>query len=219
MPSERSKPSEITGEHAARSEVRSISLATCCKPFCTTTSVTGSIAMLSASVRISGRRKSAEGADGDLEVAERVDADVVAGLDHRRRIELLHDGGALELGADSELLAAVDRRLVPPAVEPHRPPGRRAHTASRSRLQRDEAVERHGPAPPDDRGAQAHDLGPHLAELHLEALPVGALEGSRQLLACEVGARDRHGQDMSLADELHVRLVGDAHRLDLHALA
>src|SRR5882672_10597907 len=43
MPSERSKPSEITGENAARSNVRSISLATCCRPFCTTTSVTGSI--------------------------------------------------------------------------------------------------------------------------------------------------------------------------------
>src|SRR5262245_703178 len=46
MPSERSKPSEITGENAARSKVRSISLATCCKPFWTTTSVTGSIAVI-----------------------------------------------------------------------------------------------------------------------------------------------------------------------------
>src|SRR5438067_6939282 len=43
MPSERSKPSEMTGEKAARSNVRSISLATCCRPFWTTTSVTGSI--------------------------------------------------------------------------------------------------------------------------------------------------------------------------------
>src|SRR5260370_21399315 len=46
MPSERSKPSEMTGENAARSKVRSISLATCCRPFCTTTSVTGSIASI-----------------------------------------------------------------------------------------------------------------------------------------------------------------------------
>src|SRR6185295_13285927 len=46
MPSERSKPSEMTGEKAARSNVRSISLATCCRPFCTTTRVTGSIAAM-----------------------------------------------------------------------------------------------------------------------------------------------------------------------------
>src|SRR5262249_2107140 len=46
MPSERSKPSEMTGENAARSNVRSISLATCCSPFWTTTSVTGSIASI-----------------------------------------------------------------------------------------------------------------------------------------------------------------------------
>src|SRR3984893_18551352 len=46
MPSERSKPSEITGEKAARSKVRSISLATCCRPFCTTTRVTGSTASM-----------------------------------------------------------------------------------------------------------------------------------------------------------------------------
>src|SRR5688572_1649100 len=48
MPSERSNPSEMTGEKAARSKVRSISLATCCKPFCTTTSVTGSIASVAS---------------------------------------------------------------------------------------------------------------------------------------------------------------------------
>src|SRR5712691_7377021 len=46
MPSERSKPSEMTGENAARAKVRSISLATCWRPFCTTTSVTGSIATI-----------------------------------------------------------------------------------------------------------------------------------------------------------------------------
>src|ERR671923_2212708 len=46
MPSDRSKPSEMTGENAARSKVRSISLATCCRPFWTTTSVTGSIACI-----------------------------------------------------------------------------------------------------------------------------------------------------------------------------
>src|SRR5262245_8701742 len=49
MPSERSNPSEITGEKAARSKVRSISLATCWRPFCTTTSVTGSTAAMDRS--------------------------------------------------------------------------------------------------------------------------------------------------------------------------
>jgi hypothetical protein len=39
-----------------------------------------------------------------------------------------------------------------------------------------------------------------------------------QVLACEVGPRHRHGQHVGLPDELHVRLVLDAHRLDLHPL-
>src|SRR5262245_35785889 len=122
MPSERSKPSEMTGENAARSKVRSISLATCCNPFCTTTSVTGSIAMMSA---LSSQRT-----DRDLEVAERVDPHAVARLDHGGAVELLHDRGPGELGAEAELLAAVDRRVLPAAVEPrsaalrgHRPAG------------------------------------------------------------------------------------------------
>src|SRR3990167_9292153 len=88
MPPERSKPSEITGEKAARSKVRSISLATCCNPFCTTTRVTGSIAFMA--------ELPSQGPDGDLEVAERVHAHAVAGLDHRRRVELLHDGRRTE---------------------------------------------------------------------------------------------------------------------------
>src|SRR6476660_7329903 len=60
MPSERSKPSEMTGENAARSKVRSISLATCCRPFCTTTSVTGSIASLLFIVFMGGLARDAQ---------------------------------------------------------------------------------------------------------------------------------------------------------------
>src|SRR5215831_18361781 len=99
MPSERSKPSEMTGEKAARSNVRSISLATCCRPFCTTTSVTGSIGVMARSL-------SSQGAHGDLEVAEGVHAHAVAGFDHRCRVHLLHDRGPLEFGPGTELLAA-----------------------------------------------------------------------------------------------------------------
>src|SRR6185503_14785825 len=99
MPSERSKPSEITGENAARSNVRSISLATCCSPFWTTTSVTSS--------------------NGNAMPLSSHHADVVAGIDHGGRVELLDDGGPGELGADGQLFAAVDRRLDPAALEPH----------------------------------------------------------------------------------------------------
>src|SRR5437899_5385528 len=61
MPSERSKPSEMTGENAARSNVRSISLATRCRPFWTTTSVTGSIAFITLPWR--GRSGTRHGVD------------------------------------------------------------------------------------------------------------------------------------------------------------
>src|SRR5262245_34599178 len=107
--------------------------------------------MLSAS-RYLSRRRSAEGADGDLEIAQRV------ALRDRCHSGCFHEGRPLEPGASTELPAAVDRRVVPPAVEPHRPPTRRAQAAAFGRLECDEAVERYRPAPPDDRGAQAHDL-------------------------------------------------------------
>src|SRR3989304_9537240 len=42
MPSERSMPSEITGENAARQNARSISAQTCCRPFWITARVMGS---------------------------------------------------------------------------------------------------------------------------------------------------------------------------------
>src|SRR6266849_3582391 len=69
MPSERSKPSEMTGEKAARSKVRSISLATCCSPFCTTTRVTGSIASIA----------SMGGLAGDAQLGAQVRQHAVAG--------------------------------------------------------------------------------------------------------------------------------------------
>src|SRR5262245_62277518 len=111
MPSERSKPSEMTGEKAARSKVRSISLATCCSPFWTTTGVTESIgrpsaAVLSHALWLMGRslseraRKDAglhgppaplHAAHGDLEIAECVHPSLIARLDQGGGVQLLHD--------------------------------------------------------------------------------------------------------------------------------
>src|SRR2546430_4106745 len=119
MPSERSKPSEITGENAARSKVRSISLATCWSPFCTTTSVMGSIASIPCASM--ARALGAEPAHGDLKVAEAIDAHAISRLDHRGGVELLHDGGPLELDADPELLAPIHQCVVPGALEPRAP--------------------------------------------------------------------------------------------------
>src|SRR6185436_3876787 len=150
MPSERSNPSEMTGENAARSKVRSISLATCCRPFCTTTKVTGSIASIILSPsplrgedRVRGRETSCQPADGDLEVAERIHTHPVPRLDHGGGIELLDDGRPGELGPDAELLPPVHRRVAPPAVEPGAAPVRRHRPARRRGLERDEALERH----------------------------------------------------------------------------
>src|SRR6185369_6959433 len=112
MPSERSNPSEMTGENAARSKVRSISLATCCRPFCTTTSVTGSIASIILSPsphrgegRVRGSDSSCQPPDGDLEVPEPIHPHPVPRLDHGGGIELLDDGRPDELRPDAELLA------------------------------------------------------------------------------------------------------------------
>src|SRR6185369_17524437 len=52
------------------------------------------------------------------EVAELVGDDFVSRLDHRGRVHLLDDGGAGEAGAGGQLLAAIDRRRLPAALEP-----------------------------------------------------------------------------------------------------
>src|SRR5437016_11125309 len=115
MPSERSKPSEMTGEKAARSKVRSISLATCWSPFCTTTSVIGSIASIPCASM--ARALGAEPAHGDLKVAEAIDAHAISRLDHRGGVELRHDGGPLELEADPEVRAPLPQWVVPGALQ------------------------------------------------------------------------------------------------------
>src|SRR2546423_8030592 len=134
MPSERSKPSEMTGEKAARSKVRSISLATCCSPFCTTTSVTGSIVSMAGALSL-------QRADGDLEVAQRVDARAIARLDHGGRVELLDDRRAREQGARSELLPAEGGGVLPGPVEPHAPPSGGRDRAARRAVDGEEAVQ------------------------------------------------------------------------------
>src|SRR5215475_8378188 len=112
MPSDRSKPSEMTGEKAARSNVRSISLATCWRPFWITTRVTGSIAsMVPDYPRAPGSRRR-RCADRDLEVAEGVDPDAIRGLDHRGGVELLHDRRARQGGPGQQVLAPVDGRVM-----------------------------------------------------------------------------------------------------------
>src|SRR5207244_1016388 len=109
MPSERSKPSEMTGEKAARSNVRSISLATCCSPFWTTTSVTGSIASgitADASGSRAGHRVHLGGALGQVTL-----------------------GPALAAIRAGEHLAAAGRRVHPLGLA--RVEGQREHRAPR----------------------------------------------------------------------------------------
>src|SRR4051812_29080237 len=129
MPSERSKASEMTGLNAARTKARSISLQTCCSPLSMTARVTGSrLRIVRTSLvlqavntpstdwgrgRAAGCAGSCGALDADDEVAEPVDRDGVAGLDHRRGVELLEDRGAAELGAERQQVAGVDRRLPP----------------------------------------------------------------------------------------------------------
>src|SRR5262249_32641196 len=127
----------------------------------------------------------AERADRDREVPERVDQDLVARLDHRGRIELLHDGGPCEAGPGREPLAAVDGRAVPAVREPRAP----AFGEVGPRGRAEQALERHRPAPADDRGAEAHDLRAHLAQLDAEALPVRLLESADEILALDARGR------------------------------
>src|SRR6478752_7646109 len=104
MPSERSSASAITGEKALRTNARSISLQTCIRPFCSTERVIGSGVSMSLIFALS---------DGDDQVADRIDRDPVAGLDHGRAVELLDDRRADEGGSEWQGFAHVDRRLEP----------------------------------------------------------------------------------------------------------
>src|SRR5688572_7238595 len=207
MPSERSKPSEMTGEKAARSKVKSISLATCWSPFCTTTNVTGSMWATESLL---------QRADGDFEVAEGVDADTVARLDDRGGVELLHDGRPRELDTRPQMFAPIDRRVDPFAVEPGAARGDGAWPRASGRDRETRQLNRMPAA--DDGSAQAHHQAPHPAQLDLEALPVRSLEGHQQLVTLETSAGDGDGEHVRLADVLHVGLVVDRHRLDVDAL-
>src|SRR5450631_3007202 len=111
MPSERSSASAITGLKALRTNARSISLQTCIRPFCRTERVIAS--GVSTALIFSSH--------ADDQVADRIDLDVVAGLDHRRAVELLDDRRPIEARISRQVLAHVDRRLEPAVAEPHGP--------------------------------------------------------------------------------------------------
>src|SRR3954468_23991208 len=111
MPSERSSASAITGLNALRTKARSISLQTCIRPFCRTESVIGS-GVCTALILFPS--------EADEKVADRIDGDPVARLDHRRAVELLDDRRPVEARRGGQALAHVDRRVAPAAVgEPH----------------------------------------------------------------------------------------------------
>jgi len=60
-----------------------------------------------------------DSSDRDQQVPELVLADLVAGLDDGRAVELLEDGGPLERRIERQAVAGVDRHLVPAVGEPH----------------------------------------------------------------------------------------------------
>src|SRR6187431_1995412 len=112
MPSERSSASAITGLKALRTNARSISLQTCIRPFCRTERVMGSTTMCHCA---SSNRHD--------QIPDRIHLDAIAGLDHRRAVELLDDRRPVEAGAGRQMLANVDRRRMEGVVEPDRPGG------------------------------------------------------------------------------------------------
>ena len=129
---------------------------------------------------------------GDDEVAERVDLDAVARLDHRGRVELLHDGRPVEpdaggqaARADRSAYRATPRRTRPAGV---RGAARPAQACPRAGVRPAQPARGRPPGPAaDDRRAQAHHERAHLLQLDLEALPVRALEREEQVVAVEVG--------------------------------
>src|SRR5919198_25524 len=213
MPSERSKPSEMTGEKAALSNVRSISLATCCRPFWTTTSVTGSI----ESAVTEGR----------------------PGSGTRHGVDL---GGALGQGAlgpavagvgAGEHLAAAGRRVHAPGLarlegeREHRGPRLDAHVhaapAGAAVLAAEERAEvaleiRAGGDPEGPRIAgdfmdvATVGLALGIQRLESRARPVLALVGAAE----EAGAADREDRPRPPAPDQHAVHV---HRVVVHVLA
>ena len=97
----------MTGENEVFSCTRSISLATCRRPFWMTARVTGSRAIQSNLPL--GRRS----ADVDDEIAQPVDVGGRARIDQDRGVELRDDRRTGDRGADRQPVAAVDRRVEP----------------------------------------------------------------------------------------------------------
>ena len=105
----------------------------------------------------------------------------IAGLDHRRAIELLDDRRPVEAGAGRQMLANVDRRRMEGVVEPDRPGGPLRLLERRLRPTGGDRGEGHCRALADHRGVQVHQHRPDLGQLDAEALPVGGGKGGAQL--------------------------------------
>src|SRR2546426_9114165 len=213
MPSERSKPSEMTGENAARSNVRSISLATCCRPFWTTTSVTGSIApVVTAEASGSG---TGHGVDLGGALGQRALDPAVA---------------AVRAGED---LAAAGRREH--ALGLARVEGQREHRGARLHAHVDPAPAGAAVLAAEERAEVALEVraggdpdGPRIAGDFVDVAAVGLALGIQRLeprarpvlalirAAEEAGAADREDRARPPASDQHAVHV---HRIVVHVLA
>src|SRR5437764_3089994 len=151
MPFERSNPSEITGENEVFSWTRSISLATCRRPFWITASVTGS------SVMSHLPKSPVVGPDPlpNHQIPQAVDDNGCAGVDDNRRIGLLDNRRTGERRPSPEGSPVEDRGLEPAAIEVYLPPAACCGCAGPA----DGGSENHqihGGASPDNGGAHIH---------------------------------------------------------------
>ena len=196
MPFARSIASEMIGENDVFSWARSISLATITRLLWTTDR--GDRVDLHAGceasvmIRLPNASMTAR----------------VAGLDDRRRVELLDDGRALQRVAGTQRRARDDRRVHPCAGEPDacgaRAPALRALGAAAASSVRSGLVPL---APADHRRAQRREHRRHLREVDVEALAIQRLERVERRAAVESGALRGHAHHVRLALVLQVGFV------------
>src|SRR5216684_4013044 len=200
MPSERSRPSAITGLNAARTKVVSISLQTCCKPFWMTASVTGSIVVTLLSLR-----------NMDDHITQYVDLRPIAGMNHGRRIQLLQNRGAQEFAIQWQAISIEDRCRQPSVFEPDASHIYLCVVEILGGGAGGQCVDGERLSLSDHSGMQIGEHGFDFGKRNPEAVPVGF--GKRLV---EIGnlystSRQRDVQDMRLTLELHVSCVEDLH--------
>src|SRR5579872_5772799 len=206
MPSERSRPSAMTGLNAARTNAKSISLQTCCNPFWMTARLTGSSLLISCIP-----------SDLDEHITARIDVGTVLRLNDRGGIELFDNGGTNEAIIARQFLALIYRRFDPVAVEPRRPRiGARCCAAASARI---DGLNRHWRAFSDHGGMQVHQYRAEFRQLDLEALPVCLGEKRTKLVDRNVHRRQADAEKMALPLKLHVGLVMDHDRRFADAFA